>query len=192
VPPPQPVQRQVDRDLDYDVGADAGVVEARGAPAVRGRVSGQEYAAACRSGASFALVAGRSGVVRPAIRGWRRSYRPRISSCGAATVPVMPPTIASEVTLVCRFTTPGDQIGRAGRGACDDPLKAGVDGVEQPGAGDGRVGGGGCEHQSVRQPGGQELLELAAPLPVRPVTQVDAVLAEQGAGAAGEGKGTVS
>jgi hypothetical protein len=60
----------------------------------------------------------------------------------------------------------------------DDPLQTGVDVAERPGAGDGGVGGSGCEHESVRRAGGQELLELAAPLPVGPVAQVDAALAE--------------
>ena len=107
VAPSEPVESEVGGHLDDQVGADTGVGGPRCAPAVPGQTFGQAWACCSRSAPSRAAVGERSGVVRPTIRSRPvSSGRPRISSRGTFSGPVMPPTTASAVRRVRSFCHP--------------------------------------------------------------------------------------
>ena len=111
VAPAEPVEGEVGGHLDDQVGAYPGVGGAGCTPAVRGQPLGPGVGLLLEQRAEPRRGGGRSAVVRPAMRSRPlSSWRPRISSCGAWTGPVTPPTMASAVIRVrsfCQPRTPG-------------------------------------------------------------------------------------
>ena len=91
------------------------------------------------------------------------SWRPRISSCGASSGPVMPPTTASAVMASAEVLPPAlpRSVGLV-EPLRDDPLKAGAGVPEHPHARHGDIGSRRGEHEPVRQPAAHEFLVGAA------------------------------
>jgi len=120
VSPSGPVEGEVGGQLDDDLGHDPGV-DGAASPAYGcgGSSSGHGCAVVgLSSAASWALAAGRSWVLRPAMRSRPcASNQPRISSRGAPADPMVPPTTASAVTRVRGLCQARTRAGTAGRGA---------------------------------------------------------------------------